>query len=98
MSITSSVIVEDSAQADLRRQIIEHHIDHLSVIHVVSYLAESGADVTAAMNGRVSSVEAGLANSERETNLGLILEGTSPPPLQHGTSADMQATARELFF
>ncbi len=98
MAIVSSVISEDSVQLDLRRAVIEHHTDHLGGLHAVNYLAEAGADVAATMNARVAQIEAGLADTEVQRNIGNILSNNSGAiTTQHVTVDVFSAAVRELF-
>lgn len=61
MSIVSSAIVEDHAQIDGRRSIIEHHTDDQGVVYAVFYLAEAEAVVEEMLPIRAALLEAALA-------------------------------------
>ena len=67
MSIVSSTYQADSnSQPDGRRYVRELHTDSVGVVHVVEYLAASGADYQAIANARVTAIETTLAEQEAE--------------------------------
>jgi hypothetical protein len=67
MSIVSSVYVLDyHTQSDGRRYVRELHTDSVGVVHVVEYLAVSGADYQAIANARATTIETTLAEQEAE--------------------------------
>lgn len=69
MPIVNSTIIEDRAQVDGRRFVRERHTDNLGAIQEVSYLAEAGADVNAAMTARVATLDAQAKAKEISDNL-----------------------------
>lgn len=69
MAIISSEIAEDRAQIDGRRSIREVHTDDLGEQHVVTYLAEAGADVTLILPERAAQIDASLVEAEHQSNL-----------------------------
>ncbi len=98
MPIVSSVLQADAVQRDLRRAVIERHTDHLGVVHRVHYLAESQANAAATMVARVPLIEAGLAESEIQRNVGHILSGQfGRVTAQHTTLPLFRAALRELY-
>ena len=64
MPIASSKITEDSRQADGRRWITEEHIAGTGKQYRVTYMAESGIDVSTAMNARVPGMNQSLIDAE----------------------------------
>lgn len=97
MPITSSIIVEDSAQNDGRRSIREKHIDHLGVNHFVTYLAESGTDEEANLANRVAQIEENLKQSEINSNVSKALNGELTFTFNHSTVAQNRTAIREVF-
>jgi hypothetical protein len=73
MPITSSAILVDHAQEDSRRRIWELHRDHLSVSHLVSYLAEADDDLTINLTINAAKIEEQLAAQELAANLQEVL-------------------------
>lgn len=57
LTIVSSVIVDDSRQADGRRWIRERHTPNIGETIDVVYMADAGWDVNAIMVARVASIE-----------------------------------------
>ena len=98
MSIVSSQVVEDRAQIDGRRDVREHHTDHLGVVHAVNYLAESGADIQAALTARAPQIAQALADAEIAQALGFIYSGNyAAVTAQHATLADIRAAIRAAY-
>ena len=98
MAIVASVIVEDRAQIDGRRSIIERHTDHLGVPQMLHYLAESGADVNAAMLARVAALGQAAADAEMVQNIAHIMVGDyGKVTTQYVTVADARAVLRAIY-
>lgn len=98
MSIVSSQIVEDRAQADGRRAIRERHTDHIGRHQEVTYLAESGANATTTMNNRVAQIEAHSKATEILANLNNALSDDTPAPtFDYSTQQEFSSALRELF-
>jgi hypothetical protein len=73
MPIVSSQIVEDRLQSDGRRHVRERHTDNLGRVQDVVYMAESGANVTTAMNARVADLNAALIAAELAANAAEVM-------------------------
>ena len=99
MPILSSSVVVDAAQLDGRRHVIEHHTDHVGVIHPVFYLAEAGADVTLPLAARATQIADGLRETEVADNLGRILSGEPLTAITtvHVDGATLRQRLRLLF-
>ena len=67
-SITQSIIVEDSPQADSRRYVRERHTDNIGVVHEVLYLAEQGADASLMLPIRAAQIVTQLEEAENAAN------------------------------
>jgi len=61
-TIVSSIIAEDSAQADGRRRVTEVHTDSVGLEHHQQYLAESGDDADAHLALTAIRLDASLAD------------------------------------
>jgi len=77
MAIVSSYIQERVIQADGRMSVTEKHIDQLGEEYLVTYLAESNFDFTAAMNSRALSLYAGKVYTEIASNIQQIINSGS---------------------
>lgn len=67
MSIVSSTYtVDDHAQADGRRYVVESHTDSAGGVHRVQYLAVAGADYQAIANARAVVIADQLAEAEAQ--------------------------------
>ena len=64
MAIIKSEIADNSLQAHGQRYVREEHTDHLGKVHIVSYAAPGGANLTKIMNGRVPHVNLTLEQME----------------------------------
>lgn len=97
MPIVTSVIVTDTSQVDGRRAIHERHTDHVGVAHHRFYLAEAGADVSAAMLAQVPVLEAALVAQEQARNMASILSGENVVTADWVTVADMRQAIRTTY-
>ena len=98
MSIASSLIVEDRAQVDGRRSVREHHTDHVGEVHAIAYLAESGADVSAALAPRAAQLEALLSDRDIQQNVARIMAGDyADVSAQHASLGEIRAAIRALY-
>lgn len=99
MTISSSVISSDSAQADGRRYIREVHTDHLGREHVVLYLAPASWDAAAVMAARVAGLETGMRDGEIASNIANVfsLGAFATVTLDYSTGAQNAAAAREAY-
>lgn len=97
MSITSSQIITDQAQADGRRHILERHTDHLSVLHHVSYLAEVGTNANTVLAARVPFILEQLKAHEINANIATALNAGLVFTFNHSTVAENRTALRELF-
>lgn len=77
VSVISSVIVEDSVQADGRRWIRERHTDQAGKIYEFAYLALASDNVTTMMNARIASINAGMVADEIQKNITDVLANGS---------------------
>lgn len=73
MSIVLSTVFSDRIQVDGRRKIIEHHTDHLGVLHTKYYLADSEYEPN--LTESAALIEDQLAQQELEENLNEIENG-----------------------
>lgn len=69
MSIVSSIILEDHAQADGRRAIHEQHTDNLGLLYDVLYLAEAATDAAAMLTTHATNLAVQLQTNEITTNV-----------------------------
>lgn len=99
MTISSSVISSDSAQADGRRYIREVHTDHLGREHVVIYLCPAGFDAEAAMAARVAGLETGMRDGEIASNIANVfaLGSLATVVRDYSTVAQNAAAARAAY-
>lgn len=97
MSIVSSIIVEDRAQAGGRRHVREVHTDHVGAVHHVVYMAEAGANANTALAARVASIEAQIKQAEINANMAKALNAELTFAFVHSTVAENRAALRELF-
>jgi hypothetical protein len=75
MPIVSSQIVDDKAQVDGRRHVIEQHVDHVGGMTRVSYMAEAGADANAMLTTRAALIDAAAAAAELAANVEEVIGG-----------------------
>lgn len=78
--IISSIIVEDSPQADGRRQVRERHIDHIGCVQAIAYTAEVDVDINAVMIQRVPLLEQQAKDRELQSLEQKVLHGIDPFP------------------
>lgn len=97
MAISSSIIIEDSAQPDGRRWIRERHTDHLGATHDVVYMAESATNASEVMSNRVASILSQLKQAEINANMAKALNGELTFIFNHSTVAENRTVLRELF-
>ena len=99
MPITSSVLTQESAQADGRRWIEEVHTDHLGLRHVYRWLAAVGADANAVMAARVARILEQLEAAEIEANVSAVLARGSEAvtSLDYSTAAQNFAVLRVAY-
>ena len=98
MSIISSTIIEDSVQKDGRRWICERHVDHISEIFEIRYMAGAGTNINDIMTSRIVLLESESKRQELENNLANALSNDSPAPTtKYSTNAEFAALLREKF-
>lgn len=99
MPIVASRIVLDARQRDGRRRIEEAHIDHLGVVHPVSYLGEAGVDAAAALTARAGQIASSLTEGEIVANVaGVVAFGSEAAPrLRYSTAADNASAIRAAY-
>lgn len=94
MAIVSSIIDFDHAQKDGRRLVRERHTDNQGAVSIVNYVAETSANASTIMAGRVATLEAMLIAWELDwiaTNL------PEPPVLKYVTITQLGAYVRARF-
>lgn len=99
MPIISSVIDQDSAQADGRRAIRELHTDHVGKQYPVQYLAASDFNASAALSARVAILEQTLNQAEISANVAQIsaVGSLASPTLVYSTAAQNFAALRVAY-
>lgn len=98
MPITSSTIAEDRPQLDGRRYVTERHVDHVSVIHWIRYMAEVGADVLATALARASQLNQNLIDQELSKDIAAILDNRyADVTAQYAAVADVRAALRAFY-
>jgi len=98
MSIVSSEVIADSVQIDGRRAITERHVDHLSVGHLVQYMAEAGDDISARLAPGALQLAIYLSDVEIRQDLAVIALGDySDVTANHASLADVRAAIRALY-
>lgn len=99
MPIALSEILEDRAQRDGRRHIQERHVDHLDVAYFVTYLAEAGANASAALTPRATQILDRLSDGELDFYEAAIATDTlvGTVTLSYSTLADLRARLRSRF-
>ena len=95
MPITSSQIIEDSAQADGRRWVTEEHTARTGKTYRVTYLAESTTNITTVMNARVPGINQSLIDTEISKYLDRIENGLT---VIGETYNETSQTVRALYF
>lgn len=73
MPVVSSEIVQDVAQADGRRSVIERHTLADGTTRDFSYLADADLDANAVMAARVPELNSSLTQTEIESNIASVL-------------------------
>lgn len=99
MPIVSSAVIEDAAQIDGRRFITERHTDHLAMHQFVRYLADAGADVTAALSARVAMLDGHSREGEIALNVQRVLAGQPAATLTtaYSTFDQLRVVLRALY-
>lgn len=99
MPIVSSVLVEDSRQADTRRWIRERHTDQVGQRYEFAYLCAAAFDAAAALAARVPGINAGLIADEVAANVADVLANGSlaTPRLVYSTPAQNFAGLRAVY-
>ncbi len=82
MPIVSSVFRRNSLQPSGVRQIVEHHADHVGMLHMRSRYAPAGDDVDAKMAAYAASLPDELAVMEEQQNLQHLYNGGDPAELK----------------
>lgn len=99
MSIVSSELTEETAQADGRFWVEERHTDHVAVVHVIRYLAGVGLDVEAVLAARAGTLEIELAQTEINEILQIIFRDGSESVFipVHATEQNAKETVRSAY-
>ena len=99
MSIVSSTIAANDAQADGRLDVREHHTDHLGGLHVRRYLAASAENLNAALAAHALRLVDILREREIAQNIAAILTDgrLAVTTTQHSTAAENFAELRERY-
>ncbi len=100
-AIIESVITGDSSQADGRRAITERHSDSLGEVYFITYMAESGQDVTTILPVRAQQILEQRESQELSNLSNWIIAPTNEPPLEetfrYASQARYFAVLRERF-
>src|SRR5574337_1161431 len=94
MSIVSSTFVLDgSAQVDGRTYCTETHTDNVGIAHVIRYLAPIGCDYAAVLSARAVIIAAQIVADD----VARILDTDAKPTLIYATTSDLIAAYRAAF-
>ncbi len=99
MTIASSIVAADSAQADGRRWIRELHTDQVGKIYERNYLTTALADVQAALASYATQLAINIQAMEIADNIGQIstLGSLAAPNLVYSTTAQNAAALRDAY-
>lgn len=97
MPIVSSIIVVDRSQVDGRRKIVEHHTDHVGVVHVLRYMIAAGGNAGAGLATRAAELLERLEAQEIIRHVTAVSERGSAAVivLVHVTAAQAREALRE---
>jgi hypothetical protein len=99
MTIASSETVSVSVQADGRRYVLEHHTDHLGVVHPRTWLAGAADNLAAALAAYATNFTEALRQREIGENIAsVMLNGsTATTTFQHSTAAENRTALRAAY-
>lgn len=90
MSIVSSSLIAEGAQADGRRWIAETHTDNIGLKYVIRYLADVGLDTAAVLAARAITLASDIANAEIAQNVAAVVANGSLAVLTFNYSTALQ--------
>jgi hypothetical protein len=99
MTIASSETVQVSVQADGRRYVLEHHTDHLGVVHPRTWLAGAADNLAAALAAYATNLAEALRQREIDANIASVLlnGSTAVTTFQHSTIAENRTALRAAY-